>query len=256
MDPIKTYDGPTSPQQGLIFRAIPLAMSQMEAVAKSRNNAQQGFKYRGIDDIYNELHSILANVGVFTVPKVLSITRNERAAKTGGVLMFTTLEIEYKFYAVDGSFIEAKVIGEGMDSGDKSSNKAMAVAHKYALLQVFAIPTEDDKDPDAQSHEVKPKEAAQPVKPISTPKPKAETKPENKTEAPKEPEKPKTLGDTVMSGGPFGGMTFRDIWSKNKRAAQATAENVIKAIASGKEVGQLWKDFLTYGEQVMNEVKK
>jgi hypothetical protein len=48
------------------------------------------------------------------------------------------------------------VIGEGMDSGDKASNKAMAVAHKYAIIQVFAIPTEDDKDPENDSHEVVP----------------------------------------------------------------------------------------------------
>jgi hypothetical protein len=48
-----------------------------------------------------------------------------------------------------------------MDSGDKSSNKAMSVAHKYALLQAFCIPTKDIDDPDAETHEVAPKKQTQ-----------------------------------------------------------------------------------------------
>ena len=39
-----------------------------------------------------------------------------------------------------------------MDSGDKATNKAMAIAFKYACFQVFCIPTEEMKDPDAESH--------------------------------------------------------------------------------------------------------
>ena len=53
-------------------------------------------------------------------------------------------------------------MGEGMDAGDKASNKAMAVALKYALFQTFCIPTEEmaDDDPDRQVHEVKAKRGA------------------------------------------------------------------------------------------------
>ena len=47
-----------------------------------------------------------------------------------------------------------------MDSGDKSCNKAMSAAQKYAFLQVFCIPTEDPpsepKDTEGQTHEVSP----------------------------------------------------------------------------------------------------
>jgi len=62
--------------------------------------------------------------------------------------------MRYRFIAEDGSHVETDAEGEGMDSGDKSSNKAMAVAHKYALLQAFCIPTKDLDDPDAEVHEV------------------------------------------------------------------------------------------------------
>ena len=40
-----------------------------------------------------------------------------------------------------------------MDSGDKATNKAMSIAYKYACFQVFCIPTEEMKDPDAETHE-------------------------------------------------------------------------------------------------------
>jgi len=140
---------------GLIFSAIPAAMAEIEAIAKDRQNVQQNFKFRGIDDVYNALHSILAKHKIFTVPEVMECVSSERESKSGTALFYEKLRIKYSFYTTDGSAVDAVVEGVGMDSGDKAANKAMAVAHKYALLQVFCIPTEDEKDPDAQSHEVK-----------------------------------------------------------------------------------------------------
>ncbi len=52
-----------------------------------------------------------------------------------------------------------------MDSGDKASNKALSIAMKYALLQVFCIPTEDAKDPDADSPKPLPKPVTIETKP-------------------------------------------------------------------------------------------
>lgn len=87
---------------------------------------------------------------------VVSKERQERTNQKGTVLAFTMLRMRYSFWAPDGSHVETEVEGEGMDSGDKSSNKAMAVAHKYALLQAFCIPTMAMDDPDGESHEVAP----------------------------------------------------------------------------------------------------
>ena len=153
-----------------IYQQIPKVMAEIEAIGKDRKNESQGFKFRGIDDIYNELHSNLAKHGVFTVPEVLESHREERQTKTGGVMTYTISRIKYRFFADDGSCVEAVVIGEGSDTGDKSSNKSMAVAHKYAFLQVFAIPTEDDKDPDSKSHELAPTQAVKPIAPVVKPK--------------------------------------------------------------------------------------
>lgn len=132
-------------------------MADIDAIGKNRNNASQGYKFRGVDDVYNELHSVLSKHKVFTVPKVLEDKTEERQTKSGGLLLYRVLKIEYTFFAEDGSSVTSVVIGEGMDSGDKASNKAMSVAHKYCLLQVFAIPTEEDKDPEVDSHAPLPK---------------------------------------------------------------------------------------------------
>lgn len=148
----------TAPGHALtIFGRIPLIMAEVEPIAKSRSNEQQRYKFRGIDDVYQALQAIMAKHGVFTVPKVLHERSEERQSKAGSALIYRILTIEYTFYAADGSSFAAVVIGEGQDSGDKASNKAMSVAHKYALLQVFCIPTDEPKDPEHDSHDLAPK---------------------------------------------------------------------------------------------------
>ena len=139
-----------------IYEAITAIMNDGYVIGKEKTNNQQGFKYRGIDDVMNTYYPLLAKYKVFVVPEVISESRSERETKGGGVLLYSILRIKYTFYAEDGSSVSAVVIGEGMDSGDKASNKAMAVGMKYALFQTFCIPTEEMRDPDSESHEVAP----------------------------------------------------------------------------------------------------
>lgn len=145
-----------NPDHPKIFAQMAAAMAEITAIAKDKKNEQQGFKYRGIDDVYNAVNPILARNGIFMTSRVIDKARDERVNSKGTVLAFTCLRLEYTFWADDGSSVSTEVEGEGMDSGDKSSNKAMAVAHKYALLQAFCIPTQDLDDPDSEVHEVRP----------------------------------------------------------------------------------------------------
>ena len=134
-----------------IYEAIASIMAKGCAIGKEKRNQQQGFLYRGIDDVMNAFNPLLSEHGVFVVPEVLEMSREERQTSKGGNLIYSVLRVKYTFYAADGSSVSAVVIGEGMDSGDKASNKAMAVAMKYAMFQVFCIPTEEMQDPDAQT---------------------------------------------------------------------------------------------------------
>lgn len=134
-----------------IYESIASIMQEVPTIGKEKINKQQGFKYRGIDDVMNAFQPILAKNKVFIVPQVLEQTREERTTRNGGNLIYSICRIKFTFYAEDGSFIEAITIGEGMDSADKSTNKAMAVAMKYAMFQVFCIPTEEMIDPDGET---------------------------------------------------------------------------------------------------------
>ena len=134
-----------------IYESIAAIMADCPAISKSQKNPQQGFMYRGIDVVMNVLQPLMIKHKVFAVPEVIESERRERTTSKGGNLIFTALKVRYTFYAEDGSSISAVVQGEGMDSADKSSNKAMSVAFKYACFQVFCIPTEEMKDPDSES---------------------------------------------------------------------------------------------------------
>ena len=134
-----------------IYSALSAIMSECPAISKSQKNQQQGFMYRGVDIVMNVLQPLMIKHKVFAVPEVLDSQRQERVTAKGGTLNYTILRVKYTFYAEDGSSVSAVVQGEGMDSADKSSNKAMSVAFKYACFQVLCIPTEEMKDPDAET---------------------------------------------------------------------------------------------------------
>jgi hypothetical protein len=145
-------------------------------LGKTRSNAQQGYAFRGIDDVFNVLAPLLAKHRLVILPKVLARSVVERPSRNGGVLFFVTVEVAYDFVsAADGSTHTVITYGEAMDSADKATNKAMSAAYKYAALQTFCIPTEGDNDADRTTHEpvtkpVNVKPAPAPDEPfISTP---------------------------------------------------------------------------------------
>lgn len=143
------------PQPTGIYQAMAAILAEIPSIGKDNRNKDQGFQYRGIDDVYNALHPLLARHKVFMAPTVLSRTSEDRTTAKGGVMQCVTLSVEYRFFHADGSFVSCTVMGEGRDISDKATNKAMASAHKYALLQTFCIPTEDigQDDPDAETPE-------------------------------------------------------------------------------------------------------
>ena len=123
-----------------IYQSICAVMNDLGAVGKTSKNQQQGFMYRGIDAVMNAINPALVKNKVFVVPEILEQRREERQSARGGTLIYSICTIRYTFYAEDGSNVSATVIGEGMDSGDKATNKAMSIAFKYACFQVFCIP--------------------------------------------------------------------------------------------------------------------
>ncbi|QEY55118.1 single-stranded DNA-binding protein [Leclercia adecarboxylata] len=151
-----------------VYKAISAVARDMAEVgiSKDRENRQQGFAFRGIDQVYNALAPMLAKHGLVILPRITERTVTERTTKTGGVLFYVVVKAEFDFVATeDGSKHTVVTYGEAMDSGDKATNKAMSIAYKYAAFQTFCIPTEQTAvDPDAEVHYVTPQAAEDALK--------------------------------------------------------------------------------------------
>lgn len=119
-------------------------------IAKLHRNKDQGFNFRGIDDLYNELCQIMVKANLICVPRFVEHKQTEGKTSTGKPMRLTTVTAEYTFTsAKDGSSTVARTFGEGFDTSDKSTNKSMSAAHKYCLIQAFCIPIVGSDDGDA-----------------------------------------------------------------------------------------------------------
>lgn len=161
-----------------ILKRLSAINLEVEAIKKEKTNVQQNFKYRGIDQVMNDLHSLFTKNEVIITSEPLSTSREERVNRNGTTLIWTVIQYKFTFHAPDGSSLSSTAVGEAMDSGDKGANKCISVALKYVLFNMFLIPTEEMRDPDGESHEVGSKGTVsaktpalrQPVKDVTTKK--------------------------------------------------------------------------------------
>ncbi len=124
----------------------------VEGITKSRKNVQQGYSFRGIDDMFNAVSSLVAECGLTILPRYTERVQEERQTQKGSALFYTTVKGEFDFVSSeDGSKHTVVTYGEAMDTADKGTNKAMAAAIKYAIMQAFQIPTIGDNDADAST---------------------------------------------------------------------------------------------------------
>jgi len=143
----------------LIYKKMSNVMKAVKAVSKDQKNESQGFKFRGIDQFVNALYPALTVEGVFMAPRCVNYTQElkdvTRGSGKAGVDKHVAIMMEYDFFAEDGSKVTVGPIpAEGLDSGDKATNKALSAALKYALIQTFSVPTEDMAEADKESPEI------------------------------------------------------------------------------------------------------
>lgn len=131
-----------------IHAAMVKAMRLATSVGKDGFNEQQKYPFRGIDGTVNVLGPALREAGVFVTPEVLdSVTRDVQTTQDKKSRE-TTVRVKFTFWAEDGSQVSAVVPGESLDVSDKGTAKAMSVAFRIALLQVFALPTQEPSTDD------------------------------------------------------------------------------------------------------------
>ena len=131
-----------------IYKALTGIIGDVNAIGKNSKNQQQGFMFRGIDDVMNELHDLFGTYKVVIVPEVVDYNVSEKTTAKGTIMYVTRSTIKFHFVAEDGSEVVTTNVGEAMDSADKGMNKTMSCALKYALMQMFLIPTKETEDAD------------------------------------------------------------------------------------------------------------
>lgn len=127
-----------------VYKAISAASRALAQVgiSKSRENKEQGYRFRGIDDFMNTLSPILVESGLVILPDYSAAKYEHTGETKSGTKWFSTfVDAAFTLVSVeDGSSTVVKVRGEGRDNADKSANKAMSAAYKAMAAQVFCIP--------------------------------------------------------------------------------------------------------------------
>lgn len=141
-----------------IYAALGKIMSEVGAIEKGQTNTQQGFKFRGIDDFMNTLHGLFAKWKVIILPsETEAIQEPYTYTDSRGyekIQFRSRIHFTFSFVSTeDGSSVQTDGWGEAADNGDKGYNKCKSIALKYALMQLFLVPTADIVDPDKETPE-------------------------------------------------------------------------------------------------------
>lgn len=125
-------------------------VSQGMARIEKRGTAPQamgGFAFVQITDVMEALKPLLDERGILLRPDVedVRVDLYPRQGKDGPGVLST---VKMAVYAVHGGeeALLARVVGQGADTQDKATGKAISAALKQAILVAFAIPTGDDPE--------------------------------------------------------------------------------------------------------------
>jgi hypothetical protein len=120
-----------------------------KGLGKNQENKNQGFKFRGIDDLYGILQPALAHAKLVMAPDLGHYDRKEYTKADGKLQFYTMVTVQYRFTSlIDGSEAMFGYAGEAADTGDKSLSKALTMAFKSFCFHVFQIPLNGNDDND------------------------------------------------------------------------------------------------------------
>lgn len=155
-----------------IFQKMADITNELGTVAKNLNvavNKTASYKAVSEVDILNAVKPLEYKHGVYSYPHDTNIinqeivtTKTQYGDKDN---YFIRLERIYRFVNIEDKtdFIEVKSYGDGIDTGDKATGKAMTYADKYALMKAYKISTGDDPDKEASEEAPKYQSKPQPI---------------------------------------------------------------------------------------------
>lgn len=193
-------------------------------VSTGKNGSYKGVSERVVLDAVKPLEE---KHGVYSYPHTrvpLASEWLEQEGQYGKKLVnFMRLETLYRFVNVDDptDYVEMAAYGDGIDSGDKATGKAMTYSDKYALMKAYKISTGDDPDQEASgtySHAPKREPKRAPARPLPPEPASRSTEP--------------TTGDKLLGSVKATREDLQNLYKLACKVSQVNAETVNDAIKS------------------------
>jgi hypothetical protein len=150
-----------------IYERLSLITAEIGVVEKNLKvqvNKNSSYKAVSERDVLDAVKPIEQKYRVYSYPASRQIVDRDILTKeseyqgtvTRTNTLFMRVETIYRFVNIDNptEFIETTVYGDGLDTGDKATGKAMTYADKYALMKAYKLSTGDDPDKEASPENV------------------------------------------------------------------------------------------------------
>jgi hypothetical protein len=138
-----------------IYQKMSQATAEITAVAKNLNVGfgRASYKAAGEADVLCAVKKVEEKHGIYSYPVAREIIESgiiESMKADGSTYKqnYLRLAITYRFVNIEepSDYIEITSYGDGIDTGDKATGKAMTYGDKYALMKAYKIITGEDPD--------------------------------------------------------------------------------------------------------------
>lgn len=130
----------------MIHKALHAVQKEIHSVGigKLRQNVEQKFSFRGIDDALAAFAPLLTHHEIILSPSYSDLVETARQTKSGGTTYNCKLQATFRFiHAEDSSeHIVGPFYGEANDTQDKAVSKATSVAERNMFFLTFVVPHE------------------------------------------------------------------------------------------------------------------
>lgn len=150
-----------------IYEKMLKVTEEMPVVQKNLDIKVGGSRnYKAVSerDILDAVRPLEIRYGIYSYPYSRKIILSETLVKeteyedkiVKNPSLFLRVETVYRFVNVDNpeQYVDITTYGDGIDTSDKATGKAMTYADKYALMKAYKISTGDDPDKEASEQNI------------------------------------------------------------------------------------------------------
>lgn len=140
-----------------IYQKMSAITQEISTVAKNLQVGEGKNQYKAVGeaDVLAAVKPVEAKHGVYSYPYSREIVESGEMVATTKYgerkSLYLRVKTVYRFVNMENpdEYIDITTYGDGVDSQDKATGKAMTYSDKYALLKAYKIQTGDDPDQNA-----------------------------------------------------------------------------------------------------------